>query len=115
MTLTDRVLRWLYLAAGAFTAHCASISAEAGDLRYALGLGIVTVLFVAAEVREYLAADGRRAAKVRAERVARLRDRAEQDRIRQAADALGHTCCEVWWTSCGTRHTRTCKNQRRPV
>ena len=115
MTRSTRALCCAYLLAAVLIAHSAVTTARHGAPWYAAGLAAVQLLLIAAFIREYLAADERRAAKVKAERAARVRDRAEQQAIRQAAEALGHACCERWWTSCGFHHDSTCKNQRRTV
>ncbi|MGJ5898577.1 hypothetical protein ACSCBZ_42565 [Streptomyces niveiscabiei] len=88
MTLTERVLRWLYLVAGAFTAYCATVSADHGAPWYAAGLFITTGLMVTAAVRDYLDADERRVAAVRAERAARLKATEDERRMREAAEAF---------------------------
>ncbi|MFJ6561882.1 hypothetical protein ACIQMV_18875 [Streptomyces sp. NPDC091412] len=105
MTLSDRVLRWLYLAAASFTAHCSVTSARADAWWYAIALFGVVLLLAVAVAREYAAAHERRAAAVRAERAARLRAWSSQAR----AD-LEDGCCERWWTSTGTAHDHTCTN-----
>lgn len=115
MTRSARALCWAYLLAAVLVAQCAVTSARHGAPWYAAGLTVVQLLLIVALIREYLTADERRAAQVEAERAIRLRDRAEQHAIRQAAEALGHACCERWWTSCGCHHDSTCKNQRRTV
>lgn len=115
MNHNDRALRSLYLLGGALTALCATTSAQHGAYWYAAGLAAVTVLLVTAAVREYVDADERRAAAVRAERATRLRALTDQRAIRQTADTLEHACCERWWTSCGFCHDSTCNNQRRTV
>ncbi|MGM9380314.1 hypothetical protein [Streptomyces antibioticus] len=106
MTRSSTAVRWLYLLAAGFTAHCATNTVRHHAPGYALGLATVTVLLVVAAIREYIDADERRAAAVRAERAARLRAIADQRDIRRAADALlvNGTCCERWWTSCGFHH-----------
>lgn len=115
MTGSARALWWLYLGAAVLVAHCAVTSADNGALWYAAGLFGVSLLLLVALAREYVAADERRTVAVRAERAARLRDRAEQRDIRRTADSLGHACCERWWTSCGFYHDDTCKTRRRTV
>jgi hypothetical protein len=113
MNGSSRVLWWHYLLAALFLAHCGVTSARAGGLWYAAGLFASSLLFGVALAREYVAADQRRAAAVRAERAARFRESTEQQDLRRAAEALGHACCERWWTSCGHQHDSACTNQRR--
>ncbi|MFF5186440.1 hypothetical protein ACFY30_22135 [Streptomyces sp. NPDC000345] len=88
MTLIDRALRWLYLLAGALTTYCATISARAGAPWYTAAFLAVTALLITADVRDYVNADQLRAAAVRAERVARLKAREDEQRMREDADAL---------------------------
>jgi hypothetical protein len=64
-------------------------------------------------VRETEHADNMAAIRTDTERAARLRDRKDQRSLRETADALGHACCERWWTSFGTDHDETCEKQRR--
>ncbi|MGW5126705.1 hypothetical protein ACWEQ7_22145 [Streptomyces sp. NPDC004069] len=103
MTPPDRILWWLYLLAAALTAHCSINSARVDAWWYAIGLFAVSLLLAVAVAREYAAARLTRAAAVRAERAARLR---------ATAAALGHACCERWWTSAGTAHDHTCTNRQ---
>ncbi|MFJ8109961.1 hypothetical protein [Streptomyces sp. NPDC096132] len=111
MNHNDRALHWLYLLGGALTALCATTSARHGAYWYAAGLAAVTFLLVIAAIREYVDADERRAAAVRAERAVRVRALSDERQLRQIADSLGHSCCERWWTSCGAEHASTCRNQ----
>lgn len=99
MTGSARALWWLYLIAALFLGHCAATSARAGTWWYAAGLFGASLLLGVALAREYLAADQRRAAVVRAQRAARLSAWQSQAR----AD-LDRGCCERWWTSCGNEH-----------
>lgn len=99
MTRSTRVLGWAYLLAALLTAHCAVTSARNEAWWYGAGLFGVSLLLIVALAREYVAADERRAAAVRAERAARLRAWASQART-----DLEDGCCERWWTSCGTEH-----------
>ncbi|MEU0220254.1 hypothetical protein ABZ281_36600 [Streptomyces sp. NPDC006265] len=99
MTRSTRVLGWAYLLAALLTAHCSVTSARSDAWWYAAGLFGVSLLLIVALAREYVAADERRAAAVRAERAARLRTWASQ-----ARPDLEDGCCERWWTSCGTQH-----------
>jgi hypothetical protein len=107
VTRADRGLWLLYAAAAGLTARCAAVSARHGAWWYAAGLAVTALLLVVAVGREYVAADERRAAAIRAERAARLRAaRALAPGMRRLADAiaLDTACCELWWTSCGTDH-----------
>jgi hypothetical protein len=90
---------WLYLLAALFLGHCATTTVRAGAWWYAAGQFAASLLLGVALAREYLAADQRRAATVRAQRAARLS--AWQS---QARTDLDRGCCERWWTSCGTEH-----------
>lgn len=99
MTRTTRALGWAYLLAALLTGHCAINSVRNEAWWYGAGLFGASLLFVVAMAREYVAADERRAAAVRAERAARLRTWASQART-----DLEDGCCERWWTSCGTEH-----------
>jgi hypothetical protein len=110
VTLTNHTLRWLYLLGAALAMVCATTSAQHGAYWYAAGLAAVNVLLVTATVRDYIAADERRAVDVRAQRVARLRALADQREMRRDADALliNRACCEHWWTSGGCQHDSAC-------
>jgi predicted cobalt transporter CbtA len=99
VTRSTRALGWAYLLAAVLTAHCSVTSARNDAWWYAAGLFGVSLLLIVALAREYVAADERRAAAVRAERAARLRTWASQ-----ARPGLEDGCCERWWTSCGTEH-----------
>ncbi|QQC89858.1 hypothetical protein [Streptomyces alfalfae] len=103
MTPSVRVLGWHYLSAAVLTAQCAAVTTR----WYAIGLFMTSLLLVVAYAREHAAARGRRAAAVRAERIARLTiPRARVDD--QAAIALAAACCERWWTSAGIEHDAAC-------
>ncbi|MFB8298698.1 hypothetical protein ACFC66_36960, partial [Streptomyces bacillaris] len=103
MTLPDRALRWLYLAAAALAGHCSVTSARADAWWYAIGLFGVSLLLAVAAGREYVAANERRAAAVRAERAARPCGlRPITGEVVDAA--LAAACCERWWTSAGAAH-----------
>ncbi|MGV2914466.1 hypothetical protein [Streptomyces alfalfae] len=107
MTPSARVLGWHYLAAAALTAQCAAVTARTGAGWHAIGLFVTSLLLVVAYAREHATARDRRAAAVKAERIARLstpRSRAED----QAAIALAAACCERWWTSAGIEHDAAC-------
>ncbi len=114
MTRTAHALCWAYVLGSALTTYCAVASVENHAPDYGAGLGAVTVLLVTAAVREYIAADEQRAAAVRAERAARLHGRAAENGMRASLAHLHEdACCDLWWTSCGIQHARTCKTQRR--
>ncbi|WP_069885255.1 hypothetical protein [Streptomyces luteocolor] len=103
MTLPIRILCWSYLAAAMLTAKCAAVSTTAGATWYALGLFACSLLLLGAYGREHAAARERRAAAVRAERIARLST--PTSRVDdEAAIALAAACCERWWTSAGAEH-----------
>lgn len=106
MNPSARLLRWHYVAAAAFTGHCAATTANAGAPWYAAGLFVVSLLLLVALAREYVHADEKRAAAraeaVRAQRAERMR--AWQDRERAEVDG----CCERWWMSVGAEHDTVC-------
>ncbi|NUS74967.1 MAG: hypothetical protein HOV70_02045 [Streptomyces sp.] len=102
MSLPIRVLWWYYLAAAAFTGHCAVASIKAGANWYAAAFSATCLLLLVAVTREYLTADERRAAAVRAERAARLRSWPTRPRAE-----MDSGCCERWWTSVGEEHDTT--------
>ncbi|MFE4051213.1 hypothetical protein [Streptomyces sp. YIM B13518] len=99
MNPSTRALCWAYALVSLFLAHCSVASARGGGWWYAAGFFGASLLAGASMAREYVAADQRRAAAVRAERAARLGAWQSQAR----AD-LYDGCCERWWTSCGTEH-----------
>ncbi|WP_431997764.1 hypothetical protein [Streptomyces fungicidicus] len=101
MNPSTRALCGAYTLAVLFLVHCAAASARADAWWYGSGLFITSLLLLVALAREYVAADQRRTAAVRAERAARLGMWQSQAR----AD-LYDGCCERWWTSCGTEHDR---------
>ncbi|MDQ1037240.1 hypothetical protein QFZ75_003656 [Streptomyces sp. V3I8] len=116
MTRTACILCWAYLLGSGLTTYCAAASAENHAPEYAAGLGTVTVLLVTAAVREYIAADERRAEAVRAERAARLHGQVATRGMRATlANLHQDACCDLWWPSCGLQHASTCKTQRRSV
>lgn len=102
MTLSNRALCFGYLLADLLTVHCAIASARNGAPWHAAGLCAVSSLLLVGVAREYLAADERRAAAVKAERAARIRT--WHDQVAQARVDLEHGCCERWWTSAGAEH-----------
>lgn len=108
MNLATRALCWAYVLGCGIAAWCCGVSARQGAAWYAIGLFVVSILLLGAMTREYIAADDRRAEAVKAERAARLRAREEARAIQEAAAALGHACCERWWTSCGFHHDGSC-------
>ncbi|MFE9920441.1 hypothetical protein ACFYQA_02305 [Streptomyces sp. NPDC005774] len=99
MTGSARALCWAYVLTSLFLAHCAATSVRADAWWYAAALFFVSLLLGVAFAREHVAADERRAAAVRAERAARLRNWSSQSRTDQEDG-----CCERWWTSCGAEH-----------
>jgi hypothetical protein len=107
VTRTDHALAWAYLLAALLTMHCSINSAHNKAPWYAAGLAATSVLLTVSMVREYIAADERRAAAVKAERAARPplpRRTAAADAV--VAAALTSACCERWWTSAGAEHDR---------
>ncbi|CAM5531184.1 hypothetical protein SALBM135S_00873 [Streptomyces alboniger] len=103
MTLSARILGWHYLAAAALAAQCAATTARTEAWWYAIGLFVTSLLLVVAYAREHATARERRAAAVRAERIARLSTpRSREDD--EAAIALAAACCDRWWTSAGAEH-----------
>ncbi|GAB2732597.1 hypothetical protein [Streptomyces bullii] len=99
MNRSARALCWAYLLADLLAARCAINAARNGAPWYAAGLFAVSLLLLVALAREYVAADERRAAAVRAERAARLR-------ARQAEAALDwdSLCCLIGFESRGDLH-----------
>jgi hypothetical protein len=102
VTRSTRALCWGYLLAFILTAWCCGASARNGAAWYAIGLFIVSLLLLAALAREYVAADERRAAAVRAERAARLRARQDEAALNWADLELA--CCLRAWESRGIEH-----------
>ncbi|MFE9937369.1 hypothetical protein [Streptomyces hirsutus] len=100
MTLSTRALCWAYLLTSLFLAHCAATSARADAWWYAATFFGTSLLLGIALAREYVAADERRAAAVRAERAARLR--AQRDDVVQDWDPW--LCCVPGFTSRGDQH-----------
>lgn len=103
MTRTARALSWAYALAGMLAAYCGLNSARNGAPWYAaVGLCATSLLLGLATVREYVAADERRASAVRAERAARLR--VQRDNADVCWAALERACCLRAWESRGTAH-----------
>lgn len=113
MTRTARALCVLYGAAALFLAWATVQSALAGSVWAILAFAAASIVPLLACLREAEFADAKASARADLERAARLRDSDERRGIREAADALGHVCCERWWTSLGTDHDPTCEKQRR--
>lgn len=113
MTRFARTLCCIYGATTLFLAFATVQQALYGEVWAVAALAACSLVPLIALVRETEYADTLTAVRTDAERAARLRDRKEQRGIREAADALGHVCCERWWTSLGTDHDETCEKQRR--
>lgn len=100
----------VYSAAGAFLLVCSVTSGQHGNAPYTGLLAAAAVLFVIAIVRETVLADERRTvaeyAAAEAERLA-LRDAWAAS---LAEHELRDSCCDLWWTSTGRDHFRTCPN-----
>jgi hypothetical protein len=103
----------MYGAATLFLAFATVQQALYGEVWAVAALAACSLVPLIAIVRETEHADTVTALRADAERAARLRDRKQQRSLREAADALGHVCCERWWTSLGTDHDETCEKQRR--
>jgi hypothetical protein len=113
MTRLARGLCVIYGAAALFLAYATVQQALYGEVWAVAALAACSLVPLIGLVREMAFADTMDAAQADAERAARLRDRQEERGLRQAADALGHACCERWWTSFGTDHDPQCRNQQR--
>jgi hypothetical protein len=96
-----------------FLAYSAVQQALYGEVWAVAAFAACSLVPLIALLRETEHADAMTAARTDAERAARLRDREEQRDLQEAADALGHVCCERWWTSLGTAHDLTCRHQER--
>jgi hypothetical protein len=84
-----------------------------GEMWAVAALAACSLVPLVAIVREGEHADTVTGIRTDTERAARLRDRAEQKRLRASAAALWHACCERWWTSFGTDHDPECRHQQR--
>lgn len=113
MTRFARTLCVIYGATMLFLAWATVQSALADSTWAVLLFAAASIVPLMACLREAEFADAKRAARADIERAARVRDREERRSLRDAADALQHSCCERWWTSLGTDHTPTCEKQRR--
>lgn len=102
MNASTSTLRWLYLIVALLLAHQALTSVRAGAWWDAAALFSASLLLGTALIREYIAADERRAAAVRAERAARLR--AQRDDVVLGWADLERTCCLRAWGSRGIEH-----------
>jgi hypothetical protein len=100
-------------AAALFLAFATVQQALYGEVWAVAALAACSLVPLIALMRETEYADNLAGLRADAERAARLRDRKEQRSLRETADALGHVCCERWWTSLGTDHDETCEKQRR--
>lgn len=113
MTRFARGLCLMYGAAALFLAYAAVQQALYGEVWTVAAFAACSLVPLIALVRETEHADTVTGLRADAERAARLRDRKEQRSLREAADALGHVCCERWWTSLGTDHDPACRHQQR--
>ncbi|WP_328544603.1 hypothetical protein [Streptomyces europaeiscabiei] len=113
MTRFARILCSIYGAAALFLAFATVQQALYGEVWAVAALAACSLVPLIALIRETEHADTVTAVRTDTERAARLRDRMEQRSLRAAADAMGHACCERWWTSFGTDHDETCEKQRR--
>jgi hypothetical protein len=113
VTRFARILCSIYGAAALFLAYVTVQQALYGEVWAVAALAACSLVPLIALVRETEYADTLAVVRTDTERAARLRDRTEQRSIRAAADAMGHACCERWWTSFGADHDPTCKHQQR--
>ncbi|MGI3230590.1 hypothetical protein ACRJ4B_49900 [Streptomyces sp. GTA36] len=110
VSLAALVLRIAYGGMGAFLLMCALTSAQHRSIPYACMLAAAAALFLVAIVRDTELTDERRTV---AEYAA-----AEADRLARrdawaaslAEEELRDACCDLWWSSTGTEHLRTCPN-----
>ena len=112
MTRLARTLCAIYGAASLFLAYATVHQALYGEAWAVAFLAACSLVPLISLVREMAFADTVDAARADVERAARLRDREDLRSLRDAADALGHACCERWWTSFGTDHDPQCRNQQ---
>lgn len=110
MTVFARILCMIYGAATMFLAGAAVQQALFGEPWALAAFATCSLVPLIALVRETEHADTITTLRGDTARAARLRER---DRLRAAADALAHACCVQWWTSYGTDHDATCRNQQR--
>lgn len=113
MTRFAQALCSIYGAAALFLAYAAVQQALYGEVWAVAAFAACSLVPLIALVRETEHADTMTAIRTDTERAARLRDRGEQRNLRETADALGHACCERWWTSFGTDHDPACRHQQR--
>lgn len=113
MTRTARTVCAIYGAAALFLAYATIQQALYGEAWAVAALAACSLVPLIGLVRECALADALDEVRANAERAARLRDLPDRTGIRAAADALGHACCERWWTSFGTDHDPQCRNQQR--
>lgn len=113
MNRTARIVCVIYGAAFLFLAYATVQQGRYGEKWAAVVLGACSLVPLIGLLREMALADAVDEAQANAERAARLRDRKEQQDLRATADALGHACCERWWTSFGSDHDPQCRNQQR--
>jgi len=112
MTRLARTVCIIYGAATLFLAYATVQQVLFGEAWAVPALAACSLVPLIALVREAGFADVMDEIRADAERAARLREQ-EQQSLRAAADALGHACCERWWTSFGTDHDPQCRNQQR--
>ncbi|WP_338699155.1 hypothetical protein V2W30_22545 [Streptomyces sp. Q6] len=108
-------LTLLYLLGAGLAVHASVTSGQHDALGYALGFAALHALLLVAAIREWLAAEERRAIAAGAARLARLRARAEAEA--EAIDGIARielaaACCEMWWTSAGADHDAACGRDR---
>lgn len=113
MTRFARILCVIYGATTLFLAWAAVQSGMANSVWSALLFAAASIVPLMAWLREAEFVDIKAEALASSERAARVRESEDRRSLREAADALGHSCCERWWTSLGTDHSPTCEKQRR--
>ena len=112
MTRIARTVCVIYGAATLFLSFATVQQALYGELWAVAALAACSLVPLIGLFRECALADALNEVRANTDRAARLRDK-EQRSLRAAADALGHACCERWWTSFGTDHDPECRNQQR--
>lgn len=113
MTRFARILCCIYCATALFLSFATVQQALYGEVWAVAALAACSLVPLIAIVRETEHADTVTGIRTDTERAARLHDREERKRLRESASALGHACCERWWTSFGSDHDETCERQRR--
>lgn len=125
MSKTNRlsvILCALYLAVLVWLAWWTATVASHSPAWFTVGNIAAAVVLVIAVTQQLDLVDARRENTDLKQREARRED-AELQRenrptedwqsLREAADALGHSCCERWWTSLGADHDPTCRKHER--